>query len=73
MFVCDQDGGTPLDSDLDKGAGEEANSPAGGARGDGGVGGRGPIFINIKIWILSISAFSGTGGTLGQKLRTLRL
>ena len=37
----DQDGGTPLDSDLDQGAGEEANSPAGGARGDGGdvVGG----------------------------------
>ena len=24
-------------SDLDQGAGEEANSPAGGARGDGGV------------------------------------
>ena len=36
MFVCDQDGGTPLDSDLDQGAGEEANSPAGGARGVGG-------------------------------------
>ena len=35
-FVCDQDGGTPLDSDLDQGAGEEANSPAGGARGVGG-------------------------------------
>ena len=36
-----EDGGTPLDSDLDQGAGEEANSPAGGARGDGGdvVGG----------------------------------
>ena len=32
-----QDGGTPLDSDLDQGAGEEANSPAGGARGVGGV------------------------------------
>ena len=31
----------PLDSDLDKGSGEEANSPAGGARGGGGgvVGG----------------------------------
>ena len=27
----------PLDSDLDKGSGEEANSPAGGARGVGGV------------------------------------
>ena len=37
IFVCDQDGGTPLDSDLDQGAGEEANSPAGGARGVGGV------------------------------------
>ena len=36
MFVCDQDGGTPLNSDLDQGAGEEANSPAGGARGVGG-------------------------------------
>ena len=36
MFVCDQDGGTPLDSDLDQGAGKEANSPAGGARGVGG-------------------------------------
>ena len=32
-----QGGGTPLDSDLDQGAGEEASSPAGGARGDGGV------------------------------------
>ena len=30
-------GGTPLNSDLDEGAGEEANSPAGGARGVGGV------------------------------------
>ena len=30
-------GGTPLESDLDKGAGEEAKSPAGGARGEGGV------------------------------------
>ena len=40
-LFCDQDGGTPLDSDLDQGAGEEANSPAGGARGHGGdvVGG----------------------------------
>ena len=37
IYVCDQDGGTPLDSDLDQGAGEEANSSAGGARGDGGV------------------------------------
>ena len=37
MVVYDQDGGTPLDSDLDQGAGEEANSPAGGARGVGGV------------------------------------
>ena len=36
IYVCDQDGGTPLDSDLDQGAGEEANSPAGGARGVGG-------------------------------------
>ena len=27
----------PLDSDLGQGAGEEANSPAGGARGVGGV------------------------------------
>ena len=32
-----QGGGTPLDSDLDWGAGKEANSLAGGARGDGGV------------------------------------
>ena len=43
MFVSDQDGGTPLDSDLDQGAGEEANSPAGGAREDGGVVGEGQI------------------------------
>ena len=28
---------TPLNSDLDEGAGEEANSPEGGARGVGGV------------------------------------
>ena len=34
--VCDQGGGTPLDSDLDQVPGEEAYSPAGGARGDGG-------------------------------------
>ena len=45
----DQDGGTPLDSDLDEGAGEEANSPAGGARGDGGVVVGGVQFCNIKI------------------------
>ena len=33
LFVYDQGGGPPpLDSDLDWGAGEEANSPAGGAR-----------------------------------------
>ena len=46
----DQDGGTPLNSDLDKGAGEEASSPAGGARGEGGVvvGGV-QFFINTKI------------------------
>ena len=31
------------------------------------------IFINIKILISNISAFSGTGGTFGQKLRTFRL
>ena len=37
LHFCDQDGGTPLESDLDQGAGEEASSPAGGARGDGGV------------------------------------
>ena len=35
-FVCDQGGGTPLDSDLEQVPGEEAYSPAGGARGDGG-------------------------------------
>ena len=35
-YVPGQEGGTPLDSDLDQGAGEEANSPAGGARGVGG-------------------------------------
>ena len=37
LVFCDQGGGALLDSDLDQGAGEEANSPAGGARGDGGV------------------------------------
>ena len=37
LLVCDQGGGALLDSDLDQGAGEEANSPAGGARGVGGV------------------------------------
>ena len=36
-YVPGQDGGTPLDSDLDQEAGEEAHSPAGGARGVGGV------------------------------------
>ena len=51
----------PLDSDLGQGAGEEAKSPAGGARGVGGVveGGRGD-FISIKIMISSMSAFSET-------------
>ena len=51
----------PLDSDLGQGAGEEANSPAGGARGvgGGGEGGRGD-FISIKIMISSMSAFSET-------------
>ena len=37
LLVCDQGGGALLDSDLDQGAGEEANSPAGGAQVDGGV------------------------------------
>ena len=42
----------PLASDLFWGAGEEANSPAGGARGVGGVVGEGGSnFINIKIVI----------------------
>ena len=36
-YVPGQDGGNPLDSDLDQEAGEEAHSPAGGARGVGGV------------------------------------
>ena len=55
-----------------RGAGEEAHSPAGGARGVGGVveGGRGD-FINVKIMISSMSAFSEMGGTLGKKPRTL--
>ena len=43
--VYDQGGGTPLDSDLYKGAVEEANSPAGGARGVGGVVGGGDQFL----------------------------
>ena len=28
LHFCDQDGGTPLESDPDQGAGEEASSPA---------------------------------------------
>ena len=36
LFVYNQGGGTPLDSDLEHVPGEEAYSPAGGARGDGG-------------------------------------
>ena len=62
----------PLASDLDEGADKEANSPAGGAWGVGGVveGGRGD-FINVKIMISSMSAFSKMGGTLGKKPRTL--
>ena len=51
-FVCDQDGGTPLDSDLDQGAGEEANSPAGGARGVGGVVVGGVNFHQHQDWDL---------------------
>ena len=35
----------PLDSDLQAGAGEEVNSPAGGARGGGGVRGERDIFL----------------------------
>ena len=45
LFVYDQGGGTPLNSDQDDGAGEEADSPAGGARGVGGVVGEGDQFL----------------------------
>ena len=45
LFVYDQGGGTPLVSDQDEGAGEEAESPAGGARGVGGVVGEGDQFL----------------------------
>ena len=48
IFVFDQDGGTPLDSDLDQEAGEEAHSPAGGARGEGGVEEGGEGFLSTR-------------------------
>ena len=54
LFVYNQGGGTPLDSDLDQGPGEEAYSPAGGARGDGGDV-EGGIKFSIKMdcnWML---------------------
>ena len=54
LFVSDQGGGTPLDSDLDKVPGKEAYSPAGGARGDGGDV-EGGIKFSIKMdcnWML---------------------
>ena len=66
MVVYDQDGGTPLDSDLHQGAGEEANSPAGGARGMEELWWEGSDFINIKILISNISAFSGREGRLAR-------
>ena len=68
IYVCDQDGGTPLDSDLDQGAGEEANSPAGGARGDGGVVVEGANCSNIKILSESISAFRECEGLFARSL-----
>ena len=48
-FVCDHGGGTLLDSDLDQVPGEEAYSPAGGARGDGGDV-EGGIKLTIKAY-----------------------
>ena len=57
----------PLDSDLVQGAGEEANSPAGGARGVGGVVEGGVLFfINVKIVDQSIPTFSGLKGLIAR-------
>ena len=50
LLVCDQGGGALLDSDLDQGAGEEANSPAGGARGVGGDLERGSFNFQKTLW-----------------------
>ena len=59
----------PLDSDLDQGAGKEANSPAGGARGGWRrCGVRVLIFFDIKILNSNISAFSGREGRLARSL-----
>lgn len=66
MHFCDQDGGTPLESDLDQGAGEEAGSPAGGARGMEELWWEGTDFIKIKIFISNIFAFSGREGHLAR-------
>ena len=49
LFVYDQGGGTPLVSDQDEGAGEEAESPAGGARGLEELWGEGSIFAARSI------------------------
>ena len=56
----------PLDSDLVQGAGEEANSPAGGARGVGGVVGGGDRFCQHQDCDQRISSFSGRKGRLAR-------
>ena len=56
----------PLNSDLVQGAGEEANSPAGGARGVGGVVGGGDRFCQHQDCDQRISSFSGRKGRLAR-------
>ena len=61
LFVYDQGGGTPLVSDQDEGAGEEAESPAGGARGVGGVVGGGINFC-CEVYLGGHANFNLSGG-----------
>ena len=67
-FVCDQDGGPPLASDLDQGAGEEVNARQVEPGGMEELWSEGSVFINIKISISNIFAFSGCEGHLARSL-----
>ena len=49
VFVPYQGGGTPLDSDLDQGAGEEAKAWQVEPGGDGGVVETGPKFCSLSL------------------------
>ena len=67
-FVCDQGGGTPLDSDLDQFRELERRRTAQQAELGGleELWGEGSIFINVEIVDQSISTFSGLKGLIAR-------